>query len=210
MLNDLADHITVLNEILRSVGSAPIAGPDEETKKAQQATAVYRRTFRELLSRNTAGWTFARKTYRLDRDPLVPENGWRFGFAMPGTRLGNPRRVLSDPRRPDFPLRQFAIEANLLFADVEPVWATFTVEVPPAAWSPEFHSLMVAAVGSRLAVPLGHDTSLADELRREAFGAPQEMGRGGLFAVALNADIAGAPSAAPVLASDPLTGAWMS
>ncbi len=161
----------------------------------------------------TAGYHryFSHKTYKLNRlaeisdnDFVVADgkfmNGWRHGFTLPGNRIGAPRRILDDPRRPDSPYRDFLIEGLNLYADRESLWATITVRADPASWPPDFRLAATVAVAADLCVPVTHDAGLAETLRAEAEGTPSENGRGGLIGRAMGKDAAAAPAKAPLWA----------
>lgn len=203
----------IVNKALRRFGAGEIFALDEETELAGQVVAIYETQIPALLS--LADWSFARKTYKLDELAQVADNGydaaakkfingWRYGFSMPGTRLSEPRKVLIDPRRPDDPLRDFALEEGRLFADRHPLWAVFTVEVAPEIWPPLFTAAAIELLAGHMCVPVTHDAKLAGEILETAQGSAREQGRGGLIGVAIAADQRGAPLKAP-LWRDPLT-----
>lgn len=200
--------VTIINRALARVGAPGIFALDEETSIARQAVAVY--FDRRDACLGLYPWSFAKMTYKLDRLTEEPLNGWRFAYALPGNRLSAPLKVLTDPQRPDYPLRRFTVEANAIYCDEEAVWATVIVQAAPAVWSPAFRLAVTTLVAADLAVPVGHDTALADDLRTQGEGTPSEGGRGGMLGRALIADASGAPTPAPLLAADPLTTAHMS
>lgn len=208
MTIETIDDVTIINRALARVGAPGIFSLDEDTALARQAVAVY--YDRRDACLGLYPWSFAKLTYRLDRLAEEPQNGWRYAYALPGTRLGTPLKVLTDPQRADFPLRRFAIEANALYCDEGAVWATVLARVDPSAWPAYFRLAVIMLVAADLAVPVAHDTNLADQLRALGEGTPSEQGRGGLIGRAMIADAAGAPSAAPLLAADPFTVAYLS
>lgn len=211
------DHRTIVNAALARIGASPLGSLTAETAKARQVSAVYYDTIDALLAKD---WSFNGKTYALDAVPAdaahdyvaadaTYKTGWRYAFYLPGDRLSLPRRVLTDPRRPDDPLRDFLIEQDVLYADRTPLWAAVSVRADPAAWPAEFRLAAIVAAAAALCVPMSHDKDLAEALRGEAFGSPQEGGAGGLFGRALTADQGRARTKAPNW-RDPLTEArWM-
>lgn len=212
------DDRLIMNNALARIGAGQIYSLSEDTPLAAQTLAVYRDRVDALLG--LYEWSFNAKTYRLDALAQVTQNdyiaadrkfmnGWRYGFTLPGTRLGLPRKVLADPRRPDDPLRDFAIEQNNLYADREQVWAQVGVRAAPSVWLPGFRLAATVAVAADLCVPISHDKGLADELLTQAEGNSQEQGRGGLIGKAIAQDRAGSPNKAP-LWRDPLTEARLS
>lgn len=217
-MTDAVDHLKIMNNALARIGAGAIMAEDEDSDLAAQVVAVYFDRLDAILGMHP--WTFAGKTYKLDRlsetannDFVAADgkfmNGWRHGFALPGTRIGHPRRILDDPRRPDSPCRDFLIEGVNLYADRDSLWATVTVRADPAAWSPGFRLAVTVATAADLCVPVTHDATLAEKLRAEAEGSPSEGGRGGLIGRAMGKDAAASPAKAP-LWGDPLTLARLS
>lgn len=217
-MNDVVDHLKIMNNALARIGAGAIMAEDEDSDLAAQVVAVYYDRLDAVLAMRE--WTFAGKTYKLDRLAEIADNdfvaadgkfmnGWRHGFALPGTRVGHPRRILDDPRRPDSPYRDFLIEGLNLYADREALWATVTVRADPAAWAPDFRLAFTTILAADLCVPITHDAGLAEQLRADAEGTPSEGGRGGLIGRAMGKDAAASPAKAPLWA-DPLTLARMS
>lgn len=149
-------------------------------------------------------WRFCRRTSRLTRESAEPENGWMYGFMLPGDRIGPPLKLLSDPRR-ETPLRSFDIEGNTLFADEPEVWARCKVAVDPSAWPIEFANVFATALAAALAVPLQQDEDLAAEKDAMAFGSPREGGAGGMIGRLIAQDRASGQVSSPMLREDPLT-----
>ncbi len=201
------DDITVINRALALLRSPPLAALDEESSKARQVSLIWDDLVEGLLGGYS--WSFARKTYALDLLAETPVNGFKHAFGLPGTRLGNPLKVLDNPADPDRPLRHWLLEDGRLFADTTPLWASFRVRAAPSEWSPAFRMLVTTAAAARLAMPITSNEGLGDYYQRQAFGGPMEAMQGGLFGRAVIADAAAA-AVAPHLASDPLTAAHRS
>lgn len=205
---DAIDHLKVMNNALARIGAAAIMSEDDDTDLAAQVMAVYYDRLDAVLAMHP--WSFAGITYRLDRLAALESNGyvaadskfgngWPYGFALPGNRVGEPRRILTDPRTPHAPLRDFLIEAGNLYADVETAWATVTVRADPAIWRPDFRLAVTTLVAAELCVPVTHDQNLARALFEQAEGSGQDQGRGGLLGRAIAKDAAGSPAKAPHL-----------
>lgn len=218
MTEVLDSHLKVMNAALARIAGGQIMAEDEDTELAAQVIAIYYARLDAVLGMHD--WSFAGKTFKLDAVPKDADHdydatdkkfitGWLHAFLMPGTRLSLPRRLLVDPRRPDSPLRDFSIEQNVVYADHEKLYGTFTVRADPIAWKKDFALGIKAIVAADLCVPVTHDSNLAATIRTEAEGTPQEQGRGGLIGRALAADAAGARRVAPVW-NDPLSSARMS
>jgi hypothetical protein len=215
---DVTDHLKIMNNALARIGAGAIMAEDEDTDLAAQVVAVYYDRLQAVLAMHE--WSFAGKTYKLDAiaktaendydaTGLIFNNGWRNAFALPGTRLGAPRKVLSDPRCPQDPLREFLIESGWLYADRDQVWAVVTVMRAPPIWDPMFTHGVTTLIAADLCVPVTHDAGLAKTLRENGEGTPQEQGRGGLIGRAMASDAAKARTATPQW-RDPLSDARLS
>lgn len=211
----VTNHLQVMNKALGKIGGGKIMAEDEDTALAEKVVPAYYSRLKALLG--MCEWSFAGATYKLDAIAKIAgndydtsnqifNNGWRQAFSLPGTRIGLPRKVLTDPRRPNDPLREFQIEGGVLYADREQVWATVTVMPDPNIWDPQFNLAMETIASADFCVPVTHDANLADTLRKVAEGTPQENGRGGLVGRAITSDAIKARTAAP-LWRDPLTDA---
>ncbi|KIZ47393.1 MULTISPECIES: hypothetical protein [Rhodopseudomonas] len=216
------NHLNIMNNALARIGGGALMDEDEDTDLAAQVKAVYYDRVDAIFGLHH--WSFSSKTFKLDALAAISENGydataskfitgWKYAFQMPGTRLSEPRKVMTDPRRPDDPFRDFFVEAGVLYADRAPIWASFTVRSDPAIWPPLFRLAVTTAIAADLCVPVTHDKTLAQALQADAEGMPSEGGRGGLLGRAMGKDLAGAPVSSP-LSVDPLTsarhngGAW--
>lgn len=215
---EVVDDRWVINHALARIGSSPLAALDEETAKARQCAAVYYDRRDHLLA--VYQWRFNGRTYKLDAVAETVDNGfdatnrwgngWRYAFAMPGTALSVPRKVLDNPLDADRPLRNHLVEAGRVYANVRAIWAVMPVAVDPLYWPSWFRLAMIVLTAADLCVPIAHDRTLAEELYARGQGSPSEKGIGGLVGQAIAADISGAPAHAPLLASDPLTTAHLS
>lgn len=214
-MTDVYDHLKVMNNALGLIGAGKIMAEDEDTELAGQVVPVYYSRLRAVLGMHE--WSFAGKTYKLDAIARIADNdydataqifnnGWRYAFALPGTRVGLPRKVLRDPRNPRDPLRDFLIEGDRIYCDRDALWAVVTVLPNPNVWDPQFALAIERVSAADFCVPVTHDDKLAASIRMVAEGTPQEQGRGGLIGRAMATDAARSrtPTA---LSRDPLTDA---
>lgn len=214
---DSVDDLTIINDALARIGGPPVFALDEESSLVRQVLAVYEVRRDALLGMWT--WEFAKLTRKLSAVPKTTGNGYNaqhkwgngyaYAFALPGDRIGTPRKVLDCPTMPDRPLRQFAIEGGRLYANVEDVWATFTVRAHPQIWSPMFRLAVTTLIAADLCVPVSHDVDLARYFREVGEGGPNEQGRGGLVGRAIAADVSGSPGPSPIQTEDDITTAHM-
>ncbi|WP_062222207.1 hypothetical protein [Aureimonas sp. D3] len=202
------DKATIINRALIQLGQAPSFSLDDESFANGAIDAVWPDVVDICFGLHD--WTFARRTSRLTRLAAKPDNGWTYGFELPGDRLGAPLLVLRAVVQSEAVLRTYTIEGGTLFAHEPAVWARCKVEVDPVAWEPNFRTAFTTALASRLAVPMQQDEGLAAELWAAAFGTPAQGGTGGAFGRLVAQDRAAAPVSSPLLRSDPLTDArWL-
>ncbi|MCW5697920.1 MAG: hypothetical protein KIS96_14465 [Bauldia sp.] len=151
-----------------------------------------------------ADWTFCRKTFRLVRLEAAPDTGYRYQFSLPGGRIGEPMKLLSDPRSGRV-VRDFRIEGNELSADAPDVWAVCKMATDLSDWDMQFANAFAVALASYLAVPLTQDIELAEAKAVQAFGTRSEGGAGGLFGRLIAQNKAAHPPFEPLYQDDPLT-----
>lgn len=200
------DDVTIINRALARIGAGAILSRDEDTDLARQACAIYD----DLVDLALAGfhWKWPVQTRRLDRLAATPENGWPYAYGFPPEAIGLPSRLLADPRSPDRPLREFAVEGGRIYCNEPQVWGSFVMRSSPGLWPPLFRAAFTVWLAASLAVPVTHDSNLEQSLSQQAVGNPSENLRGGLMGRAIAFDAAGSNAVAPVLAADPLTDSW--
>ncbi|YBV97530.1 hypothetical protein M1D80_11815 [Phyllobacteriaceae bacterium JZ32] len=199
------DKATVVNWALPKLGLAPVYTIDSETELGGTVDLIWPHVIAECFS--VHDWSFCRRTVKLDRHARAPENGWRYGFDLPGDRIGEPLKVLRCAGAREEILRNYTLEGGSLYADEPYAWARCRLAVEPETWDIGFRSVFVIALASALAVPLIQDKDLADTLYAEAFGTPSQGGTGGKFGRLIAQNRASEPLGSPMLRDDPLTSA---
>lgn len=201
------DEATIINSALTEIGAGPMFSIDDDSDLAEQIQYCWRtvvdRTF------GLAYWTFARKTFRNTRLAATPENGFRYGFSLPGGRIGQPLKYSSDARCRS-PIRDFTLEAGQFFCDQPDTWSLCRVYVAPENWQPEWRAAFILALEGYLSVPVWQDRQMRDDLLAEAFGTPSQGGAGGVFGRLIAQDVASQPTGEPQTLDDPLSGARFS
>lgn len=192
----------IVNWALSELGLAPKFSIDDETSLGGTVDIYWPRCIGHTFGLHD--WTFCRRTSRLTRQSEKPETGYRYGFDLPGDKIGQPMKLLHDPRRED-PIRNFRIEGQTVFADNDVVYAVCKVQVSPKIWDWQWASAYATALASMLAVPLLQNTELAADKWAAAFGTRSEGGTGGVFGRLIAQDRAAAPLGSNLMAGDPLT-----
>jgi hypothetical protein len=151
-------------------------------------------------------WYFCRRKSKPPRLSAAPENGFRYGFELPGDRLGVPLKVLDNPNSKD-PLRDIFLAEDFIYANCPDIWLYSKVKRDPRDWDDQFADAFCISLASMLAVPLIQDMELAEAKRVEAHGAKQFNGAGGMFGRLIAQHRAGEPVGAGLYENDPLTSA---
>jgi hypothetical protein len=201
-MTDVLSKAMIVNWALPELGLAPTFTIDDTTGLGAQVEIFWPRAIGHCFGLHD--WTFCRRTTKLTRQEATPQTGYRYGFDLPGDRIGPPQKILSDPRRQD-PVRDFRIEEKTLFADEPDVWATCKVPVDPVDWDWQWAGAFATCLASMLAVPLLQDQDLAADKWGQAFGSPSQGGTGGVFGRMIAQDRAAAPLGANMLQNNPLT-----
>lgn len=199
------DELALCNDALADIGASPVFALDEDTELAEKVARTWPNVRATCLS--LSAWSFATRTYPLPRRTEPPQNGWKYGYDLPGGVIGGPEIVLKGVSREHETTRAFAFEEGIIFSNHAQLWAQFRVTAAIALWPPEFRLAVKTALAGALAVPVAHDTRLAAAKKIEAHGRPEEGMRGGLIGAAIALDLAKRPRSSPILRGDPLTDA---
>lgn len=179
----------------------------------------------DQLSEDSPLGAFCADNYPHKRDVLLGKYRWSFAtsvamlaaveiasgetapcahkYARPADLVGavHAWRDAADPQRAS--RVPFVMEAGgFLWSDDSPVFAEYTADRPEQTWPSWFRQLVVTAFAADLADHCQR-TSLARDLRIEAFGTPGQDGEGGLYAQARNEDSRMAPQRQLVSGIDP-------
>lgn len=195
---------TIVNWALIDLGHPPSFSIDSESRLGGIVDQVWPRVVDRTFGLHD--WTFCRRTKKLPRKEETPETGWKYAFTLPGDKVGDPLKMMTDPRR-ETPLREFSLEGNEAHADVPELWARCRVLVKPNAWDPAFRSAFVTALASALAYPVLSDDDKGAELFMKAFGSPSQGGAGGEFGRLIAQNMAASPVGSPFAGYDPLINA---
>jgi hypothetical protein len=138
-------------------------------------------------------WRFVMHVRQLARVVDAPVAFWPYAYKLPSDRLGVIQAAYTQPdlKRST---RDFDVQGDELLARADAVWVEYFRDVPPAGWPSYFREFVVVSLSSKLAHAVRADEGLSAQLKREAFGAANENGRGGLFGVAVARDAQAAPS----------------
>lgn len=196
----------ICNRALARIGGAVIDDiEDEDSDLARACNLIYATELEASLAKYP--WPFALKTFKLSKIKDDPDSGWKASFALPGEALGFPFKFTYSPRTPHAFIRDYEIEAGEFHCDYAEAWARCIVRTDPDVWHPDFRKAIIVGIASALAIPISHDVQLAEKLRVEAYGRPDQEGRGGLIGQAITTMIAAAPPIGGMYDDNPLTNA---
>jgi len=198
----------VVNWSLAELGLNANFTIDDSTTVGAQVAIFWPRA--EAICIGLHDWTWFRRTNKLTRLSAAPDTGYRYAFALPGDRIGEPQKCLSDPRSRT-PLRDFRIEGDALSCDEDTVYTVCKVRRPAKDWDIQFANGFAIVLASLLAVPLLQDVDMASEKMAQALGTPREGGAGGTFGRLIAQNRAAHPIGESHLDQDPLTmahGPW--
>lgn len=199
----MRDKIGLINSAIAAFGGTPLQSLGAETPAGRAADLAYDATVDACLG--FYPWSFGKMTKPLTRIDEEPVNGWAYQFQMPSNRLSLPQRLLQNPREPDRPLKEWAVEGGRVFTDVEHVWGVFSFRVPPEDWPPVFYQAVIFMLASVLVVPIsGNASGVIEAMRVMAVGTANENMRGGWMGQAMQADARNQPSRTVSLADNPL------
>lgn len=208
------DKAMIVNWALVELGLAPNFSIDPQTKLGALVDIFWPRALARSFGLHD--WTFCRRTTQLARQAATPNNGWTYGFDLPGDILGPPLKLTFDAAC-EMPLRDFTIEGTTVFAHDPIVFARCKVALDPAAWPPQFADGFATLLSSYLAIPLTQDPELKADKEAAAIGTPSTGGAGGIFGRLMAQDRAAAPVGSPAVtnmlgggrsSSEPWHGRW--
>lgn len=185
------DRATIINMALTDIGAGPMFSVDDDSDLAAQIELQWMAVIDRTIGMHS--WSFCRKTYKNTLLSTAPDNGWRYCFDLPGTRIGNPLKILDQAGQSPRPLKRFTIEEGKLFCDVTETWSLCKFQADPDYWPPEWRGAFVVALGAYLAVPVWQDADMRNDMLVEAFGTPSREGTGGLFGRLMAQDRASEP-----------------
>lgn len=186
--------VRLVNEALLRLASEEIVSLDEGTQKADVCERSYDAVVTKLLTMRQ--WRFATRKFQLSRLATAPIGHWTYAFQLPAEAFNHasPWAVYNSdgnraPKTTDFEI----FEDTLLANDTE-IWADFTIEPDVSKFPPTFRELVILALCEVLAPTITEQAALAEYWGVRAFGGAADMGVGGYFRIAQQADARGNPS----------------
>lgn len=197
-------RVSMVNRALIKLGQPASYSIDQETSLGEIADTAWLSVEAHVAS--LYDWSFNRTTVKLTALATV-DNGWTYGYALPGNRIGEPLAILKSITQPDDYLRDYMIEQGNVYAEISPLWARIRVASDPTTWDAGYAEAYCIALAAAMAVPLLQDEEREAKLEQDAFGRPQENGHGGMFGRLIALNKAAQPQGRRFMDNDPLTAA---
>lgn len=199
--------VDVASQALARLGEPAISSFEEDTDTAEKVNRLYETAILGLLS--SYDWSFATTKAALPIDAAgVPVNEWTRAFLLPvlrTERVGKPLRVYDSTQVGARPVFNYEVSRKWIQTDNDVCVIEYIRRVPESEWPGYFLTLAIEALASMLALPITENASKEQLHRAIAYGSPSERGRGGLFAVATDADATGESTRSLLDDSDPMT-----
>ncbi len=200
--------VGIANRALAKIGAGAIQSFDQTLPPGPQVALVYDVLMGELLAKFPWSFTLAPALALAQVAPdqtdgaTYDNEGWQYCYALPANLLQPPDAYLTNPRRADWPMRDFDVQGQLLYCDEPAVWARCRFYPDESIWPPYFVAAAVHCLAAELIMPISGNAGQRDKLLAEAFGTPEDMRRGGMIYQAALIDSQN--DGEPVLRANPL------
>lgn len=205
----LLDDLDIVNAACAMIGEAPLQSLDEEIDAGMAASLLYQAVVEFNLGIHQ--FSFSKEIRQLSRDDTAALTaGYDYVYSLPPERIGDPLYCTDEPTNASRRFSAYAIVGQQLHSSATSLYAMIRYRPAPNRWTGPFKLATICAVAANLAIPITHDRALADQLKRDAYGTPQENFRGGLMRAAISAEAFTQPGRPQNRDDNPLTNAWMS
>ena len=146
------------------------------------------------------------KSNLLNRTLITPPTSYKYAYQLPTDMLNNlPRTVWDSPfnQGRSSPFTNFDIFEDKLLTSAEQILIDYQIDKVPDVFPAHVTNLTIYAMMAEIALPITDQQTTADSAAIQAWGTPQERGKGGYFREAARIDSQGHPS--PAIKNYPLT-----
>lgn len=193
----MTTRIELINRSLQRIGASALQS--ESAPNAERLIRMYEDNLEELLGYKRWRWSF--ETVQCSRDLEGDRHPfWKYRYALPNRRLGNPVAVFDRPRseqsdRPGgCPFVDYELHGEHLVTDAELIFVRVQVKPPMHFWPPLFKTCQRLLVAADAAKMLHEDDKTRLQLRREALGDERVPGDFGIIGKAASIDAQNQPS----------------
>ncbi|MDI1227358.1 MAG: hypothetical protein PSY14_06725 [bacterium] len=197
--------ITIINQALVSLGSAPINSiTNIKNDRERICATLYPPLKDQLLTIHP--WSFSQDGWRqLAVDAGQPAKfGYTKAFKLPTDMLAGAHAVFDNSSGKVANLN-YEHADNFIYCDFAECWVKYCKRPAVTILPAYFIGFLRTAAAALFAKPIADNTELGQEKHIEAYGQPAEQGRGGLFKLAREADARTKPIATLFRNGDPLS-----
>jgi hypothetical protein len=202
----MTTNIRIASQALARLGEPSISAFDEDSDTAEKVSLLYESTILSLFS--SYDWRFAMTKVELEIDATAaPVNRWTRGFLLPTLntdRVGPPHKVYNTAEIGSRVTWDYEIQERWIMTNETQIVIEYIKRQPESVWPGYFVKLAIEAVAAALALPVTENQSKDEYHNAIAFGSPAFKGRGGLMAVAMEADANGNPTRSLLDDDDPI------
>jgi len=143
----------------------------------------------------TYPWGFCKVlSASLNRLTDAPESQWTYFYQLPSDLEGIAWALYTETTIDARPFKEWERIGNTIATNQTAVYIKYAAIPEVAAMPKYFHLLVVNALAAIFAMPMKESQTMAEFYDRAAFGTPEQMRKGGLWALATSADARGSPS----------------
>jgi hypothetical protein len=185
----MATDIDIASQALLLLRANTISSFSDDSNEAEIVNTMYEDFVQQILTLHP--WTFATKKRLLNQDSTDPVNEYTYSHVIPGEALllwavFDSDEVGAKPVR-DYDI--YGVEGGRrIFSDYPELYADYTVYTDEPNWPSYFVQFAIHAFAAHIAIPVTHNTALAEYYERKAYGSANANRKGGLLGVAMSTD----------------------
>lgn len=182
--------LSICSDALILLGASPISSFTEGSDAAQACDRLYPDLRDTMLS--TYVWSWTLKKSQISRLSTNPINEWEYAYQLPGDMLSGVLAVFETNGTNERSKRYgWEIYGDQLYTNMETAFIDYQASISETKMPNYFVRLLRTALASELAIVVTDQATKADYFKAQAFGSPNENGRGGLMREAMNIDARG-------------------
>lgn len=190
----MASDVSVCSQALLRLGA------DEINSFSEGSTGpLCANLFPQIKSRVESAYPWRFNTIKselLTRIIDTPPTQYKYAYQLPPKMLnGLPRTVWDSPasRNPRSQFTDFDVFEDKLLANTEKIYVDFQTPKIIDVFPDHVTELTILAMMAVIALPVTDQQTTADSAKIEAWGLPEERGKGGYFRTAMRIDSQGHP-----------------
>lgn len=182
--------LSICSDALILLGASPISSFTEGSDAAQACDRLYPDLRDTMLS--TYVWSWTLKKSQISRLSTNPINEWEYAYQLPGDMLSGVLAVFETNGTNERSKRYgWEVYGDQLYTNMETAFIDYQASISETKMPNYFVRLLRTALASELAIVVTDQATKADYFKAQAFGSPNENGRGGLMREAMNIDARG-------------------